>query len=68
MNKHIHRFDAMLREAQAGNAKAQYRLARWLYKGRIVEKNYDAARYWSFKALCNQHKRAAALFEKISSL
>lgn len=59
------RFDTLLEKAKSGDPKAQYKLAKWLYRGHLVEKDIEAAKYWAFKAIEGGHKNAEALFEKI---
>lgn len=59
------RFDSLLDKAKNGDSKSQYRLAKWLYKGHLVEKDLDAAKYWAFKAINGGHKKAQIFFEQI---
>lgn len=59
------RFDSLLEKAKAGDSKSQYRLAKWLYNGHLVEKDKEAAKYWAFKAINGGHKRAQIIFEQI---
>ena len=62
------RFDTLLQKAQEGNAKSQYKLSKWLYKGYLVEKNHEAAKYWAFKAVSNGYNKAGLFFEKLDSI
>lgn len=59
------RFDSLLDKAKKGDSKSQYRLAKWLYKGYLVEKDLEAAKYWAFKAINGGYKKAQILFEQI---
>ena len=60
------RIDILIDKALANDAKARYKLARCLYKGHLVEKDTEAAKYWAFKAIINSYIKAGRLFEKIS--
>lgn len=59
------RFDTLLERAKSGDSKSQYKLAKWLHKGHLVEKNAEAAKYWAFKAINGGYEAAKELFEKI---
>ena len=55
------RFDILLEKAKSGNAKSQYRLAKSLSKGFLVEKNPEAAKYWAFKSVNAGYMKAGKL-------
>lgn len=59
------RFDVLLNKAKFGNSKAQYKLAKWFYKGYLVEKSNEQAAYWAFKALNNGYMKAESLLASI---
>lgn len=59
------RFDSLLDKAKNGDSKSQYRLAKWLYKGHLVKRDIEAAKYWAFKAINGGHKQAQIFFEQI---
>lgn len=65
MNLKEDRFDVLMNKAKSDDAKAQYKLARWFYKGHLVEKSNEQAAYWAFKALNNGYLKAESLLSMI---
>lgn len=59
------RFDVLFKSAQEGNSQSQYKLAKWFYKGHLVEKSNEQAAYWAFKSLNNGYLKAQVLLQKI---
>lgn len=59
------RFDVLMNKAEAGDAKAQYKLAKWFYKGHLVEKSNTQAAFWAFKSLNNGYLKAQSLLASI---
>lgn len=59
------RFDSLLEKAKSGDSKSQYKLAKWLFNGHLVEKNIEAAKYWAFKAINGGHMQAQIFFEQM---
>lgn len=59
------RFDALLEKATSGDTNSQYKLAQWLSKGHLVEKNIDAAKYWAFKAVDGGLIKAGSFLDKL---
>lgn len=45
------RVDALIELAKAGDGMSQLKLAKWFYRGHLVEKSTENALYWSFKAV-----------------
>lgn len=55
------RFDVLMAKAKSEDSKAQYKLAKWFYKGHLVEKSNQQAAYWAFKSLNNGYLKAERL-------
>ena len=47
------RIDVLFEKAKAGDNEAQLKLAKSFYRGNLVEKSIDQAKYWAFKAIQN---------------
>lgn len=59
------RFDVLIDKAKSGNAKAQYKLAKWFFEGHLVEQSNEQAAYWAFKSLNNGYLKAESLLSSI---
>ena len=59
------RIDVLLDKAKSGNSRAQLRLAKCFYKGRLVEKSPDLAKYWAFKAILGGDEFAADFYKTV---
>lgn len=59
------RFDVLFDKAKLDDAKAQYKLAKWFYKGHLVQKSNINAAYWAFKSLNNGNLKAQKLLSAI---
>lgn len=62
-----HRIDVLMEKAKAGDASAQFKLAKEFKKGCIVEKSLDNARYWAFKAISSGNSSAISFYNSIAS-
>ena len=59
------RIDVWMEKAKAGDAKAQFRLAKCFKRGHLVEKSLDLARYWAFKAVSSGKTSAQSFYESL---
>lgn len=60
-----HRFDELLEKAKEGDGPSQLKLAKWLAKGHLVEKDLEAAKYWAFKATMANVVGAGEFYETL---
>lgn len=59
------RVDVLMKKAREGDSKAQYKLAKWFQKGRLVVQSNEQAAYWAFKSLNNGYLKAQKLLVSI---
>jgi len=59
------RIDVLLEKAKAGDSKAQLELAKSFYKGHLVEKSIDQAKYWAFRAMSDGNSSASECYHAI---
>lgn len=59
------RIDVLFEKAKAGDNEAQLKLAKSFYRGNLVEKSIDQAKYWAFKAIQNGNGNALAYYQAI---
>jgi TPR repeat protein len=59
------RVDVLMKKAREGDPKAQYKLAKWFQKGRLVVQSNEQAAYWAFKSLNNGYLKAQKLLVSI---
>lgn len=60
------RIDVLIEKAKQGDAKAQLKLAKCFYKGHLVEKSLDMAKYWAFKSIQNGNNSAMYYYKAIN--
>lgn len=59
------RIDVLFEKAKAGDADAQLKLAKSFYKGHLVEKSTDQARYWAFKSVSSGNTSAQGFYAEL---
>lgn len=59
------RIDVLFEKAKAGEPNAQLKLSKFFYKGHLVKKSTDQAKYWAFKAIQNGNGNAQAYYQTI---
>ena len=59
------RIDVLFEKAKAGDNEAQLKLAKSFYRGNLVEKSIDQAKYWAFKAIQNGSGNAQAYYQAL---
>lgn len=57
------RIEILLDKAKAGDSEAQLKLAKNFYKGRLVEKSIDQAKYWAFKSMSSGNSSAGDYYD-----
>lgn len=60
------RIDVLLEKAKAGDSNAQLELAKSFYKGHLVEKSIDQAKYWVFKSASAGNEAAISLYRLLN--
>lgn len=61
------RIDVLFEKAKSGDSKAQLKLAKCFYSGKLVEQSIDQAKYWAFKAILAENKDASIFYKTIIS-
>lgn len=59
------RIDVLFDKAIAGDDEAQFKLAKSFYKGILVEKSVDQAKYWAFKSMSSGNSSASDYYNAI---
>lgn len=59
------RIDVLFEKARSGDSNAQLKLAKSFYKGSLVEKSTDQAKYWAFKSVSSGNKSAQIFYNEI---
>ncbi len=59
------RIDVLFEKARSGDSNAQLKLAKSFYRGFLVEKSIDQAKYWAFKSVSSGNKSAQIFYNEI---
>lgn len=59
------RIDVLMENASSGDSAAQLKLAKDFYRGHLVERSIELAKYWSFKAVVSGNNLAPVFYQNI---
>lgn len=59
------RIDVLFEKAKAGDNEAQLKLAKSFYRGNLVEKSIDQAKYWAFKSVSSGNMSAQGFYNEL---
>lgn len=59
------RIDVLFEKAKAGDNEAQLKLAKCFYRGNLVEKSIDQAKYWAFKSVSSGNMSAQGFYNEL---